>query len=159
MQIEKKTQYNFKHLHYVVEPKCFSELELNWNAYDNNIQEFIEESSITTISILKYQRMITGVKQLLKAPHLQFLSIEGDTPPNTFIKEAQKRNVHVFLNNHTIVKGANPVSFPPLKIQLMLQLEKQTSLFEHSQFQSSLDIIKELLSKEDNNRKEGPNVF
>ena len=85
--IAKKTDFDYSHLFYVIHPGHFSELELNWKAYGDNVQKFIEESGIHTITISNYKKGEGGIRQILNGSDLEFVSIKGDELPKTFIKE------------------------------------------------------------------------
>ena len=144
--VARRSDYDLTHLFYIIEPEHFSELELNWRAYDTNVQTFIEESDIHTITITQYRRGEGSLRQILKAPDLEFISIEGDSLPNAFIKEAAKKGVHVLLNEQTIVQGNNPSFNTTLRYQLLLQMEKQYKLFQKERLLDGRRDLEELFN-------------
>ena len=146
--IAKKTDFDFSHLFYVIAPEHFSELELNWKAYDDNVQIFIEESGIHTITVSKYRKGEGGIRQILKGGDLEFISIEGDELPKNFVKEADKKGVHVILNGQTIVRGVNPSFNSTLKMQLQLQVEKQLKYFQRERLVLGHNYIEDMLRQE-----------
>ena len=146
--IARKCNYDFTHLFYVIESESFSELELNWSAYDTNVQTFIEESGVHTITITNYQKGEGSLRQILKGIELEFISIEGDILPNTFIKEAMKKGVHVLLNDQTIVQGHNPSFNTTLKYQLKLQMEKQYKLIQRERLIDGRKYLEELYNQQ-----------
>lgn len=151
--VAKKSNIDYNHLYYVITPEHFSELELNWKAYDTNVQRFIEESGVHTITIINYQKEDVGLRQILKAPDLEFVSIEGDNPPKTFVKDAEKKGVHVLLNNQTIVSGINPSFNSTLRFQLNLQMEKQLKLIQTERLLLGRNLIDDILNRD--NEEEG----
>lgn len=152
--VARKSDFDYSHLFYVIEDKQFSELELNWTAYDDNVQHFIEGSGIHTIIITNYRKGSSGLRNILKSNDLEFVSIEGDELPKTFIKEAEKKGVHVLLNNQTIVRGNNPSYNSSLRLQVMLQMENQLSLIQRERLLAGHDILNEML-KQDSFKKGG----
>lgn len=152
--ISRKIDFDYTHLFYVIEQEKFSALELNWRAYDANVQQFIEESGIHTITIGNYKKGFSGLRQILKSPDLEFISIEGEELPKTFIKDAEKKGVHVIYNNQTIVRGDNPTFNSTLRLQLLLQVEKQMDLIQRGRLELGHKLINEMLNN-DINRKGG----
>lgn len=146
--IARKCDYDFTHLFYVIGTESFSELELSWGAYDTNVQAFIEESGVHTITITDYRRGEGSLRQILKGTDLEFISIEGDMLPKTFIKEANKKGVHVLLNDQTIVQGNNPSFNTTLKYQLKLQMEKQYELLQRERLIDGRKYIEELYNQQ-----------
>lgn len=146
--VARKNNYDFTHLFYVIEPENFSELELNWRAYDTNVQTFIEESGIHTITITNYRKGEGSLRQILKGDDVEFISIEGDTLSNTFLKEAIKKGVHVLFNDQTIVQGHNPSFNTTLKYQLMLQMEKQYKLIQRDRIIDGRKYLEELYNQQ-----------
>jgi len=145
--IARRSDFNYNHLFYVIDQDGFSELELNWKAYDINVQQFIEESGIHTITIGNYKKGSSGLRQILKSQNLEFISIEGDELPKTFIKDAEKKGVHVIHNNQTVVRGTNPSYNSTLRLQLLLQMEKQLDLIQRERLVLGQDLINEILNK------------
>lgn len=152
--VARKSDFDYSHLFYVIEDKQFSELELNWTAYDDNVQQFIEESGIHTIIITNYQKGSSGLRNILKSNDLEFVSIEGNELPKSFIKEAEKKGVHVLLNSQTIVRGNNPSYNSSLRLQVMLQMENQLSLIQRERLLAGHYILNEML-KQDSFKKGG----
>lgn len=151
--VVKRTDFDFIHLLSVIAPNHFSELELNWRAYDVNVQKFIEESGIHTITIVNYQKGDVGLRQILNSSDLEFVSIEGDDLPKSFIKEAEKKGVHVILNDQTIVTGTNPSFNSTLKLQLQLQMEKQLKMIQRERLLLGRSLINDYLDKEINEKE------
>lgn len=145
--IARKSSFDFTHLFYVLEPEHFSELELNWKAYDANVQTFIEQSGIHTITITNYRKGDGSLRQLLKGKDLEFISIEGDALPKTFIKDAERRGIHVLLNDQTILQGNNPSFNSTLRLQLQLQMEKQLKLIQKEHLIDSRKSIEDFLNE------------
>lgn len=145
--IARKSAFDFTHLFYVIEPEHFSELELNWKAYDTNIQTFIEKSGIHTITITNYRKGDGSLRQVLKGADLEFISIEGDALTKTFIKDAERKGIHVLLNNQTILQGHNPSYNSTLRLQLRLQMEKQIRLIQKERFIDSRKSIEDFLNE------------
>lgn len=152
--ISRKIDFDYTHLFYVIDQEKFSALELNWRAYDANVQQFIEESGIHNITIGNYKKGFSGLRQILKSPDLEFVSIEGEELPKTFIKDAEKKGVHVIYNNQTIVRGDNPSFNSTLRLQLLLQVEKQMDLIQRGRLELGHKLINEMLNN-DINRKGG----
>ena len=145
--IARKSDFDYTHLFYVIEQEGFSALELNWKAYAVNVQQFIEASGIHTITIANYKKGTTGLRQILKSSDLEFVSIEGEELPNTFIKDAEKKGVHVIHNKQTIIRGKNPILNSTLRIQLQLQMEKQLELIQRERLVLGRDMLNELLNR------------
>ena len=145
--IARKSDFDYTHLFYVIEQEGFSALELNWKAYAANVQQFIEASGIHTITIENYKKGTTGLRQILKSSDLEFVSIEGEELPKTFIKDAEKKGVHVIHNKQTIIRGKNPILNSTLRIQLQLQMEKQLELIQRERFVLDRDMLNELLNR------------
>lgn len=145
--IARKSDFDYTHLFYVIEQEEFSALELNWKAYAANVQQFIEASGIHTITIENYKKGTTGLRQILKSSDLEFVSIEGEELPKTFIKDAEKKGVHVIHNKQTIIRGKNPILNSTLRIQLQLQMEKQLELIQRERFVLDRDMLNELLNR------------
>ena len=145
--IARKSDFDYTHLFYVIEQEEFSALELNWKAYAANVQQFIEASGIHTITIANYKKGTTGLRQILKSSDLEFVSIEGEELPKTFIKDAEKKGVHVIHNKQTIIRGKNPILNSTLRIQLQLQMEKQLELIQRERFVLDRDMLNELLNR------------
>ena len=145
--IARKSAFDFTHLFYVIEPKRFSELELNWKAYDNNVQAFIEESGIHTITITNYRKGNGSLRQVLKGTDLEFISIEGDALPKTFIKDAERKGIHVLLNDQTILQGNTPSFNSTLRLQLQLQMEKQLRIMQKERLIDSRKSIEDFLNE------------
>lgn len=145
--VARKCNYDFTHLLYVIESERFSELELNWRAYDTNVQTFIEESGIHTITITNFRKGEGSLRQILKGTNLEFISIEGDTLPNTFIKDAIKKGVHVLLNDQTIIQGNTPSFNTTLRYQLKLQMEKQYKLIQIERLIDGRKFLEELYNQ------------
>ena len=145
--IARKSDYDYTHLFYVINQEEFSELEFNWRAYDTNVQQFIEASGIHIITIKHYKKGTSGLRQILKSSDLEFVSIEGDELPKTFIKDAEKKGVHVIYNNQTIVRGNNPSYNPTLQLQLLLQMEKQLYLLQRERLALGHNLINELMKR------------
>ena len=145
--IARKSDFDYTHLFYVIEQEGFSALELNWKAYAVNVQQFIEASGIHTITIANYKKGTTGLRQILKSSDLEFVSIEGEELPKTFIKDAEKKGVHVIHNKQTIIRGKNPILNSTLRIQLQLQMEKQLELIQRERFVLDRDMLNELLNR------------
>ena len=145
--IARKSDFDYTHLFYVIEQEGFSALELNWKAYAANVQQFIEASGIHTITIANYKKGTTGLRQILKSSDLEFVSIEGEELPKTFIKDAEKKGVHVIHNKQTIIRGKNPILNSTLRIQLQLQMEKQLELIQRERLALDRDILNELLNR------------
>lgn len=145
--IARKSDFDYTHLFYVIEQEGFSALELNWKAYAANVQQFIEASGIHTITIENYKKGTTGLRQILKSSDLEFVSIEGEELPKTFIKDAEKKGVHVIHNKQTIIRGKNPILNSTLRIQLQLQMEKQLELIQRERFVLDPDMLNELLNR------------
>ena len=123
MVITRKSDFDYTHLFYVIGNEQFSELELNWNAYDTNVQQFIEKSRIHTITIVNYKKGSSGLRQILESSELSFVSIKGEELlPRSFIKEAEKQGVHVLFNNQTVVRGRDTSYNSTLRLQLQLQM-------------------------------------
>jgi len=146
--VARKCNYDFTHLFYVIGPENFSELELNWRAYDANVQTFIEESGIHTITITNYRKGEGSLRQILKGRDVEFISIEGDLLPNTFIKDAIKKGVHVLFNDQTIVQGLNPSFNTTLKYQLKLQMEKQYKLIQRERLIDGRKFLEDLYNQQ-----------
>lgn len=146
--IAKRSDFDYTHLFYVIDQEEFSELELNWMAYDVNVQEFIESSGIHTITIGNYKKGVSSLRQILKSTDLEFVSVEGDELPKSFIKDAEKKGVHVIYNNQTIVRGNNPSYNPTLRLQLLLQMEKQLNLIQRERLALGHDLINELMKRD-----------
>lgn len=144
--IARKSDYDFTHLFYVIE-SGFSELDLNWNAYNTNVQKFIEESRVHTIIITHYRKGEGSLRQILKNSDLEFISIEGDALPNTFIKDAEKKGVHVLLNGQTILPGKYPSFNSTLGFQLQLQIEKHYKLIQKERLLNGREDIEEVLNQ------------
>lgn len=145
--IARKSDFDYTHLFYVIEQEGFSALELNWKAYAANVQQFIEASGIHTITIENYKKGTTGLRQILKSSDLEFVSIEGEELPKTFIKDAEKKGVHVIHNKQTIIRGKNPTLNSTLRIQLQLQMEKQLELIQRERLVLGRDMLNELLNR------------
>ena len=145
--IARKSDFDYTHLFYVIEQEGFSALELNWKAYAANVQQFIEASGIHTITIENYKKGTTGLRQILKSSDLEFVSIEGEELPKTFIKDAEKKGVHVIHNKQTIIRGKNPILNSTLRIQLQLQMEKQLELIQRERLVLDRDMLNELLNR------------
>ena len=145
--IARKSDFDYTHLFYVIEQEGFSALELNWKAYAANVQQFIEASGIHTITIENYKKGTTGLRQILKSSDLEFVSIEGEELPKTFIKDAEKKGVHVIHNKQTIIRGKNPILNSTLRIQLQLQMEKQLELIQRERLVLGRDMLNELLNR------------
>ena len=145
--IARKSDFDYTHLFYVIEQEGFSALELNWKAYAANVQQFIEASGIHTITIDNYKKGTTGLRQILKSSDLEFVSIEGEELPKTFIKDAEKKGVHVIHNKQTIIRGKNPILNSTLRIQLQLQIEKQSELIQRERLVLGRDMLNELLNR------------
>ena len=145
--IARKSDFDYTHLFYVIEQEEFSALELNWKAYAANVQQFIEASGIHTITIANYKKGTTGLRQILKSSDLEFVSIEGEELPKTFIKDAEKKGVHVIHNKQTIIRGKNPILNSTLRIQLQLQMEKQLELIQRERLVLGRDMLNELLNR------------
>lgn len=145
--IARKSDFDYTHLFYVIEQEGFSALELNWKAYAANVQQFIEASGIHTITIENYKKGATGLRQILKSSDLEFVSIEGEELPKTFIKDAEKKGVHVIHNKQTIIRGKNPILNSTLRIQLQLQMEKQLELIQRERLVLGRDMLNELLNR------------
>ena len=143
--ISRKTDFDYTHLFYVIDQEKFSALELNWRAYDANVQQFIEESGVHTITIGNYRKGSSGLRQILKSQDLEFISIEGDVLPKTFIKEAEKKGVHVIYNDQTIVRGDKPSFNSTLRLQLLLQVEKQMDQIQFRRLELGHDLINEMM--------------
>ena len=146
--IARKSDFDYTHLFYVIGHESFSELELNWRAYDANVQQFIEESGIHTITIVNYKKGNSGLRQILKSSELGFVSIEGEELPKTFIKDAEKKGVHVIFNNQTVVRGSNTSYNSTLRLQLQLQMEKQLDIIQREKLVLSYNLINEMLKKD-----------
>lgn len=146
--IEKKTDFDFSHLFYVIDFENFSELELNWNAYGDNVQTFIEESGIRTITVSRYRKGGGSIRQILKGGDLEFVSIEGDELPKNFVKEAERKGIHVILNGQTIVRGVNPSFNSTLKMQLQLQVDKQLKYFQREHLEIGHTYLEDMLRQE-----------
>ena len=140
--ISRKTDYDYTHLFYVIDQEKFSAIELNWRAYDVNVQQFIEESGVHTITIDNYRKGFPGLRQILKSRDLEFISIEGDEIPKSFIKDAEKSGVHVIYNNQTIVRGDYPFFNSTLRMQLLLQLEKQMDQIQRRRLELGHELVK-----------------
>lgn len=149
--VTKKTDYDFSHLYYVI-PNHFSELELNWSAYNYNVQRFIEDSGIHTIVINNYIKGDVGLRQILNSPYLEFISIEGENVPKSFVKDAEKKGIHVLLNGQTIVKGAQPSFNSSLRIRMMLQMEERLRLIQRERLLIGHNLIDELLNQDINEK-------
>ena len=145
--IARKSDFDYTHLFYVIEQEGFSALELNWKAYAANVQQFIEASGIHTITIENYKKGTSGLRQILKSSDLEFVSIEGEELPKTFIKDAEKKGVHVIHNKQTIIRGKNPILNSTLRIQLQLQMEKQLELIQRERLVLGRDMLNELLNR------------
>lgn len=146
--IAKKSDFDYTHLFYVVDQEGFSELELNWKAYDTNVQQFIESSGIHTITIVNYKKGASGLRQILKSSDLEFVSIDGEELPKTFIKDAERKGVHVIYNNQTIVRGDNPPYNSTLRLQVLLQVEKQLELIQRERLVLGRDLVSELMKQD-----------
>lgn len=146
--VAKKSDFDFSHLFYVIDDKQFSELELNWMAYDDNVQQFIEESGIHTIVITNYRKGSSGLRNILKSNDLEFVSIGGEDLPKVFIKEAERKGVHVLLNNQTIVRGNNPSYNSSFRFQVMLQMENQLRLIQRERLLAGHDLLNEMLKQD-----------
>lgn len=146
--VVRKSNYDYTHLFYVLENEQYSELELNWRAYDDNVQKFIEESGIHTITISNYRKGEGSLRQVLKNSDLEFISIKGDTLPKTFIKEAEKKGVHVLLNDQTVVHGISPSFNSTLRLQLQLQLERQLSVIQKERLIDGHKYVEALLKQQ-----------
>lgn len=145
--IARKSDFDYTHLFYVIDQDGFSELELNWRAYDTNVQQFIESSGIHTITIVNYKKGTFGLRQILKSSDLEFVSIKGEELPKNFIKDAEKKGVHVIYNNQTIVRGSNPSYNSTLRLQLFLQMEKQLNLIQRERLVLGHDMVNELIKR------------
>lgn len=145
--IARKSDFDYTHLFYVIEQEGFSALELNWKAYSANVQQFIEASGIHTITIENYKKGTSGLRQILKSSDLEFVSIEGEELPKTFIKDAEKKGVHVIHNKQTIIRGKNPILNSTLRIQLQLQMEKQSELIQRERLVLGRYMLNELLNR------------
>ena len=75
-------------------------------------------------------------------------SIDGDELPKTFIKDAEKKGVHVIYNNQTIVRGSNPPYNSTLRLQLLLQVEKQLDLIQRERLVLGRDLVRELMKQD-----------
>ena len=98
-------------------------------------------------SIENYKKGTTGLRQILKSSDLEFVSIEGEELPKTFIKDAEKKGVHVIHNKQTIIRGKNPILNSTLRIQLQLQMEKQLELIQRERLVLGRDMLNELLNR------------
>ncbi len=87
------------------------------------------------------------MRQILKSSDLEFVSIEGEELPQTFIKDAEKKGVHVIHNKQTIIRGKNPILNSTLRIQLQLQMEKQLELIQRERLVLGRDMLNELLNR------------
>lgn len=146
--VARKCNYDFTHLFYVIDPEKFSELEMNWRAYDTNVQTFIEESGIHTITITNYRNGVGSLRQILKGSDIEFISIEGEMLPNTFIKDAIKKGIHVLFNDQTIVQGHKPSLNTTLKYQLKMQMEKQYRLIQRERLIDGRKYLEELYNQQ-----------
>lgn len=148
--IAKKSQFDYSHLFYVINPGRFSEIEMVWAAYDKNVQELIEKSGVNSISILKYEKGKGSLRSILKAHHVSFISIEGGELPNSFVKEASAKGLHVFHNGSTIVSGTKPIDTLSLNMQLRRQMDTNTQLFRMSKMRESENRLRSMLLEESN---------
>ena len=152
--IAKKSTLDYNHMFNVIEPSSFSELELNWNAYNEKVQEFIENSGVRSITISHYQKGVGSLKQILKASELESVAITGTALPSSFIKEAEKRGVHVFLNDETVVRGLASSRNSTISLQLQLQYERRLQLLRTQKLELTRLRIDQLLRGERNDREE-----
>lgn len=152
--IDKKSGFDYSHLFFVINQERFSVLELNWKAYDANVQYFIEKSGIHTITINQYKKGDSGLRQILKSTDLEFISIEGDSLPNTFVKEAEKKGVHLILNGQTLVGGKNSSFNSTLQLQLLLQMEKQLEVLQCERLLLGHDLKKVMKNRETTGKEE-----
>ncbi len=119
LYVDKKTDYIYKRLLFVIDVDQLSEISIAWNAYDDRLQEFLNMSKVNTVSILDYQKGDSSLKGILDSPFVNYMSIYGDTIPNAFIKEASKRPMVVFSNGIKMVNNLRDYSGASLNIQLM----------------------------------------
>lgn len=153
--VAKKSDFDYTHLFYVIDQEGFSELELNWKAYDTNVQQFIESSGIHTITIANYKKGTSGLRQILKSSDLEFVSIDGEELPKAFIKDAENKGVHVLLNGQTKVRGKNPSYNSTLRLQLLLQMEKQLKTMQRERMILGHELLKEMMNSQDKDEKGG----
>ena len=157
LTIAKKSDYDYNHIFYVIGNNHFGELNLNWPAYDRNVQLFIEDSGVSSILVSNYRKNTGSLRQLLKARDVSYISIEGDELPNTFIKEARKKEIYVFHNGETIVRGSKALSNASLQLQLLVMQDKQMKIMNQSKIKSGQDSIYNMLNSFINPEEKGGN--
>lgn len=148
--IARRSETDYTHMSYVIAPNVFTELVLNWSAYNSQVQNFIEKSSIQSITICNYQKGSGSIKQILKAHGLKSVAVDGPDLPTSFIKEAQKMGVHVFANDETVVRGSFPMSEAPISLQLRLQREQLMHEYRRNKLKMSNYYIDEMQSDSKN---------
>ena len=85
------------------------------------------------------------------------MSINGGTLPNSFVKEAEKKGVDVFLNGVKVVDGTKDYENASLDMQLMLQLDRQVRSLQLQYQKENEQRINELIqfAEKLNKGKEG----
>lgn len=157
LTIAKKSDYDYRRIEYVTMHRRFSEIVLNWDAYNQNVQDLIMISSVNTISIINYQKGTMSLRPILDSPNIAFVSINGGSLPGSFVKEAEKKMVHVFHNGVKVVDGGKDFGFASLDMQLMLQLDKHVRSLQMRYHKENELRIEEILKLANslNKRKEG----
>ena len=157
LTVVKKSNYDYRRLKFVTMHGRFVEVVLNWNAYEHNVQDFLQQSGVSTISVINYQKGSTSLRPILDAPNISFVSINGGTLPNSFVKEAEKKGVHVFLNGVKVVDGTKDYENASLDMQLMLQLDRQVRSLQLQSQKENEQRINELIqfAEKINKGKEG----
>jgi hypothetical protein len=140
--VHNRNAFNYaKCVRYLKEQSMIVEVDVQWGAYDDNIESFLVNSEVSAIIVRNYNSSRKTLKAILKTPKLQFILLYGEKPANKFLKAVEKMGICLLYENKTYCRGLKILDYAPYEFQIQ-NLEynsvSQFSNMSHAVFKSNL---------------------
>jgi hypothetical protein len=142
--IHNKNTFNYaKCVRYLLEQSIIKEVDIQWGAYDNNVESFLVHSEVTAIIVRNYNSSRNTLNAILSAPNLQFILLYGEKPANKFLKAVERKGICLLYEDKTYCRGLREIDNAPYEFQIQNQeynSAAQFSRMSHVVFQSNLNL-------------------